>query len=84
MGWNIDRLVKREKRSSRTIRIYEVKPQTPYQRLLESPEIEQTTKTKLRQEHASLDPFELKKCIERKLKNFFTAFGNLSYEATMP
>jgi hypothetical protein len=76
------KLVKREKRGSRTIRSYQAKPQTPYQRLIESPDIEETIKTKLRQEHASLDPFDLKKSIERKLKNFFTAFGNLSCEAT--
>ena len=30
----------------------------------------------------TLDPFELKKNIERKLQNFFTVLGNLDYEAT--
>jgi hypothetical protein len=55
---------------------------SPYQRLLESPDIPEATKTKLRAEHATLDPFELKKGIEIKLKKFFTALGNLNREAT--
>ena len=33
---------------------------------------------------ASLDPFELKKNIEIKLKKFFTVLGNLNREATKP
>ena len=76
------KLLKRDKRGSRTVRIYEPTPQTPYQRLLDSPDIDEATKTRLRQEHAPLDPFELKKNIERKLKNFFTVLGNLNREST--
>ena len=56
--------------------------QTPYQRLLESPDIQEATKAKLRAEHATLDPFELKKSIEAKLKNFFTVQGNLDRAST--
>ena len=37
---------------------------------------------KLRAEHATLDPFALKKIIELKLKKFFTALGNLDREST--
>ncbi|EEF63025.1 hypothetical protein [Pedosphaera parvula] len=51
-----------------------------YQRLLASPDIEAATRTRLLQEYASLNPFELKKCIEQKLKNFFTLLGNLDRE----
>ena len=76
------KLLKRDKRGSKTVRVYEEKRQTPCQRLLESPDIDEAAKTKLRQEHARLDPFELKKNIERKLKNFFTVLGNLNCEAT--
>jgi hypothetical protein len=36
----------------------------------------------LREEHARLNPFALKKNIERKLKNFFTLLGNLDREST--
>jgi len=76
------KLLKREKKNGRTKRIYEKTPQTPYQRLLESPAIPEATKVKLRAEHAGLDPFVLKKSIEAKLKKFFTALGNLDREST--
>jgi hypothetical protein len=76
------KLLKREKKNGRTKRIYEKTPQTPYQRLLDSAEIPEATKTKLRDEHAGLDPFALKKSIEAKLKKFFTALGNLDREST--
>jgi hypothetical protein len=78
----IFKLLKREKKNGRTKRIYEKTPQTPYQRLLESAAIPEATKTKLRDEHAGLDPFALKKSIEAKLKKFFTALGNLDREST--
>lgn len=76
------KLARREKKSGRTKRVYEKTPKTPYQRLLESPDIADETKAQLRAQHAQLDPFELKKNIEVKLKNFFTALGNLNREAT--
>ena len=76
--------MRREKKDGRTKRIYEAKPQTPYQRLLASPDLPEPTKAKLRTEHAALDPFELKKSIEVKLKKFFTALGNLDRESTKP
>ncbi len=76
------KLLKREKNHGKTKRVYEKKPQTPYQRLLASPDIAQTTKAKLRAAHRELDPFALKKNIEVKLKKFFTLLGNLNREAT--
>ena len=76
------KLLKREKKNGKTRRIYEQKPQTPYQRLLDSPDIQEAAKIKLRAEHARLDPFALKKSIELKLKKFFTALGNLNREST--
>jgi hypothetical protein len=76
------KLLKRDKRGCRTVRVYEPVPQTPYQRLPGSPDIDEATKPRLRQEHAGLDPFELKKNIERKLKNFFTVLGNRNGEST--
>lgn len=76
------KLLRREKQDGKTKRRYEPRPQTPYQRLLESPDIPETTKARLRTEHAALDPFALKKSIEAKLKVFFTALGNLNREAT--
>jgi len=75
------KLEKREKQGGKTVKTYEKKPQTPYQRLLASPEIPEPTKARLRAEHATLDPFALKKDIERQLKNFFTVLGNLNRES---
>jgi len=76
------KLLRREKQEGKTKRIYESVPKTPYQRLLESPDIPEATKARLQAEHAVLDPFALKKSIEAKLKVFFTALGNLNREAT--
>ena len=78
------KLRKREKKDGKTKRSYEKKPQTPYQRLLGSADIPEAAKTKLRAQHAGLDPFALKKNIEEKLKKFFTALGNLNRETTKP
>jgi hypothetical protein len=76
------KLLKREKKGSKTTRVYEKRPKTPYQRLLDSQHIAEANKARLRTEHEQLNPFELKKCIERKLKNFFTVLGNLNREST--
>jgi len=76
------KLLKREKKEGKTLKTYEKNPQTPYQRLLQSPVIPETTKTRLRAQHARLDPFALKKSLEHKLKQFFTALGNLDREST--
>jgi hypothetical protein len=78
------KLLRREKKDGKTKRVYEAIPKTPYQRLLECADIPKATKAKLRAEHARLDPFELKKNIEIKLKKFFTVLGNLNREATKP
>lgn len=76
------KLLKREKKAGKTIKSYEKKPQTPYQRVLESPEISEATKARLRAKHAGLNPFALKKSIEAKLKKFFTVLSNLDREST--
>lgn len=76
------KLRERQKKDGKTKRIYEKQPQTPYQRLLASPDIPEATKSRLRAEHARLDAFALKKSIEAKLKKFFTLLSNLNYEAT--
>ena len=77
------KLLKREKKKGRTKRVYEATPKTPYERLVESSDIPEAKKRELRDRHAKLDPFELKKNIEIKLKKFFTAPGNLNREAAM-
>jgi hypothetical protein len=47
-------------------------PQTPYERVLARESISAQAKEKLRTEHAGLNPFELKRRIERKLKQILT------------
>jgi len=76
------KLHSRDKCGSRTIRRYE-NPQTPYARLLKSPQISPTVKARLKAQHAQLNPFILKKNIEQKLRLFFTAKCNLQPEATL-
>jgi hypothetical protein len=47
------------------------KPQTPYQRVIASPDVPDDTKAKLKARFASLDPFALRSSIESKLKAIF-------------
>jgi hypothetical protein len=62
----------KEKRrvNSRYVKTYEP-PQTPYQRLLTSPDITANAKEKLRLLYNSLNPFILRKSIQTKLKVIF-------------
>jgi hypothetical protein len=76
------KLLRREKRGSRTVRVYEKQPRTPYQRLLENPQIPEATRQALRSQHAQLNPITLKKQLETKLRKFFTALSNLNHEST--
>jgi len=76
------KLHSRDKRGSRTIRRYE-KPQTPYARLLNNPQISAKVKARLKAQHAQLNPFALKNSIEYKLRRFFTTQSNLQPEATL-
>lgn len=48
------------------------KPQTPYARVLACDQVSNQSKEKLQAEFARLNPFELKRQIERKLKQIFT------------
>jgi hypothetical protein len=55
----LTKLVKTERKGSRVKKIYD-KPKTPYQRVLDAPEVSASVKAKLRREHAKLDVFRLK------------------------
>lgn len=55
----LTKLVKTERHGSRLKKIYD-KPMTPYQRVLDSPDVTAPLKAKLRREHAQLDVFVLK------------------------
>lgn len=60
------KLVKTERRGSRVKKIYDA-PKTPYQRVLDAPEVSDTVKTKLRREHAKLDVVVLKRRVDELL-----------------
>ncbi len=47
------------------------KPKTPYQRVLESPDISPEIKDNLRKQMKNLNPFDLRKDMEEKLKAIF-------------
>jgi hypothetical protein len=64
------KLVEKTKVNSKYVKKYDA-PTTPYQRLLDSPHIEDEKKEKLRVVYATLNPFTLKKEIEKKLRRFF-------------
>lgn len=60
------KLVRKERHGTRVKRIYD-EPQTPYQRVLDSPTVSATVKAKLRAQHARLDVVQLKQQIDKLL-----------------
>ena len=48
------------------------KPKTPYQRVLDCPDIPNEKKDMLKKVHQTLNPFKLKRIIDKKLKRIFT------------
>jgi hypothetical protein len=64
------KLIKKERIGSKIKRIYD-KPLTPCDRLLESSHISEEVKKKLRLKRTSLNPMELKKLREKKLRKLF-------------
>ena len=61
------KLLDKQRIKSKTIKIHD-EPKTPYQRLIESSCMSKEAKDKLTLQQEKLDPFKLKKAIERKLK----------------
>ena len=64
------KLLAKERVASKTIKRYD-KPKTPYQRILESPDIPKETKDQLTVQFNTLNPFELREAMENKLKRIF-------------
>lgn len=62
----LTKLVKTERRGSRVKKIYDAL-KTPYQRVLDSPDVSEPAKAKLRQAHAKLDVVVLKQEWNRRL-----------------
>jgi len=64
------KLVLKERTAGRIHRVYD-KPKTPYQRLLESPDLSDETKQELTNFYLSLNPAKLKRAIDKKLDNLY-------------
>lgn len=64
------KLIEKKKINSRYYKRYD-KPLTPYYRVLGSPHVTKEAKDRLREQHKKLNPFELKRIIDAKLKHIF-------------
>ncbi len=64
------KLIEKKRIASRTIKRYD-KPKTPYRRALESPHVSDDVKRKLKEQYETLNPFDLRKALEEKLKKIF-------------
>lgn len=69
------KLKSKVRQGSKTKRIY-AKPQTPYQRLLDSPNLSVQQKTQLQARFHKLNPLDLKKQLEEQLKMLFDQIKN--------
>lgn len=64
------KLIEKKRVASKTVKRYD-KPKTPYQRVLESPDIEPSVKRNLKEQYAVANPFKFRREIEKKLKEIF-------------
>ena len=64
------KLIEKKRVASRTIKRYDV-PKTPYQRVLESPDVSNVQKQAIKEQFAGLNPFRLRKAMEKKLQEIF-------------
>ena len=64
------KLTEKKRINSKYLKKYDA-PQTPYHRVLASNQITDEAKEHLKQVHQSLNPFILKKIIEKKLRVIF-------------
>jgi hypothetical protein len=62
----VTKLIKTEHHGSRVKKIYDA-PKTPYQRVLDAPEVSDEMKTKLHREHVKLDVVQLKQQLDQLL-----------------
>jgi len=68
----VKRTTSKERVGSKIKRTRETCAKTPYQRVLEHPDIPEAVKEKLRAEHATLNPLLLKREIDMLRKKIFT------------
>ena len=64
------KLISKQRVASKTIKRYD-SPKTPYQRIMASSLITDSIKDELTEQMATLNPFRLRKAIEKKLKRIF-------------
>jgi len=64
------KLIEKKRVASKIVKRYD-KPKTPYRRILESSDVSEETKRKLKEQYKTLNPFELRKALEVKLKKIF-------------
>jgi len=76
----VRKLIKKERIGSKVIKRYD-EAKTPYRRVLESPNIKEEIKVKLRKEYAMLNPAELKRKIT-KLQNRLLKLNALKQKVT--
>ena len=65
------KLIAKERIGSKTIKHHDA-PKTPYQRIMESPHIQESVKSLLTKLLDNLNPFLLRKSMDKKLKNIFS------------
>jgi hypothetical protein len=65
------KLITKKRIGSQTIKQHDL-PKTPYQRIMESPHIHEPVKASLSKQLENLNPFLLRKIMDKKLKNVFS------------
>ena len=68
----VRRTLEKKRIQSKYHRTYEKNPKTPYQRIIEHKDITEDVKERLRQEHATLNPLDMIKKIEKCLHMVYT------------
>jgi hypothetical protein len=64
------KLLEKKRVASKIVKRYD-KPKTPYRRILELPDVSEESKSKLKEQYKTLNPFELRNALEVKLKKIF-------------
>jgi len=68
------KLLAKERIGSKTIKHHDL-PKTPYQRIMDSPHIHKSVKLSLSKQLENLNPFMLRKTMDKKLKIIFSIFN---------
>jgi hypothetical protein len=79
------RLIGKEKQADgRYKKIYEKAPKTPYQRLLESPDVSEESKAELRRRKALYNPAVLNAAVNKAVKRLLKINGEKGQDGTPP